>query len=58
MVTMAGRKPSSAESASQFAEEIDALIEFAPNIPSDTMRQRALKLYRQAREYYAVQIGN
>jgi hypothetical protein len=55
MVTLAGKKPTSAASAAQFVDEIDALIEFAPNIPSDAMRQRALKSYNEARRYYAAQ---
>ena len=58
MVTVAGKKPSSATSAAQFVDEIDRLIEFAPNIPSDAMRQRALRLYSQARRYYAAQTVN
>jgi hypothetical protein len=58
MVTVAGKKSTNAASAAQFIDEIDALIEFAPNIPSDAMRQRALKLYNEARRHYAVQAGN
>jgi hypothetical protein len=58
MVTVAGENPTGAASAAQFIDEIDALIEFAPNIPSDAMRQRALRLYSQARQYYAAQAGN
>jgi hypothetical protein len=58
MVSVAGEKPSSATHAARFVGEIDALIQFAPNIPSDSMRQRALKLYDQARQYYAAQIGD
>jgi hypothetical protein len=57
MVTVAGQKPNSAASAAQFVDEIDALIQFAPNIPSDSMRQRALERYRKARQYYAAQAG-
>lgn len=55
MVTVAGRRPRSAECAARFVEEIDALIKFAPNIPSDSMRQRALTLYNEARQYFASQ---
>lgn len=55
MVTVAGKKPSSAVDAAQFIKEIDALIDFASNIPSDSMRKRALKLYHEARRYYAAQ---
>jgi hypothetical protein len=58
MVTVAGRKPTSAATAARFVEEIDALIEFAPNIPSDSMQQRALKAYHEARRYYAAQAGS
>mgnify|MGYP000393910774 CR=1 FL=1 len=38
--------------------EIDALIEFASNIPSNSMRMRAVELYNQARRYYAAQAGS
>jgi hypothetical protein len=58
MVTVAGKKPSSAVHGAQFVEEIDALIEFASNIPSESMRRRAQKLYNQARQYYAAQTGD
>jgi len=58
MVTVAGKKPSSPADAAHFVKEIDALIEFAPNIPSDSMRQRALKLYNEARQYYAAQTND
>lgn len=58
MVTVAGKKPTSATSAAQFVDEIDALIEFAPNIPSDSMQQQALKSYNEARRYYAAQAGD
>ena len=58
MVTVAGKKPTNAASAAQFIDEIDALIEFAPNIPSDAMQQRALKSYNEARRYYAAQAGS
>ena len=57
MVTVAGRKPASATSAGQFVDEIDALIEFAPDIPSRSMQRRALKLYDDARRFYAAQAG-
>jgi hypothetical protein len=55
MVTVSGKRPHSAASAAQFIKEIDALIEFAPNIPSDSMRRRALRMYNEAREYYVAQ---
>jgi len=58
MVTVAGKKPRNSVHAAQFVKEIDALIEFALNIPSDSMRQRALKLYNEARQYYAAQTGD
>jgi hypothetical protein len=57
MVTVEGKRPASAAHAGQFVQEIDGLIEFAPNIPSNSMRQRALKLYNEARQYYAAQTG-
>ena len=58
MVIAAGKRPSSPADAAHFVKEIDALIEFAPNIPSDSMRQRALKLYNEARQYYTAQTGD
>jgi hypothetical protein len=57
MVTVAGKTPADVASAAGFVDEIDALIEFAPNIPSESLRQRALKMYREARKYYAAQTG-
>jgi hypothetical protein len=50
--------PSCAASPEQFVREIDELIELAPNIPSGSMRQRALKRYNEARQYYAAQTGD
>jgi hypothetical protein len=58
MVTVAGKKPSSSASAAQFVAEIDALIEFAPSIPYDPMRQRALEVYKQARQYFVAQASD
>lgn len=55
MVTVAGERPASASSAKQFVNEIDALIQFAPNIPGAMMRQQALELYHEARRYFARQ---
>jgi hypothetical protein len=55
MVTVAGKKPADATSAARFLSEIDALIEFVPNIPSDAMRKRALRLYDEARRYFVAQ---
>lgn len=57
MVTVAGKRPTSATRAARFVDEIDALINFAPNIPSDSMQRRALKRYHQARTYFAAQVG-
>ena len=56
MVTVAGRKPSSARHP-PFLEEIDALIEFAPNIPSSSMRTAGVEALSPMREYYATQTG-
>ncbi len=58
MVSVSGTRPRSAADARRFVEEIDALIRFAPHIRSDSMRQRALKLYGKARRYYAAQTGD
>jgi hypothetical protein len=54
-VTVAGQAPTDAAGASQFVNEIDALIKFVPNIPSPSLRQRALETYHEARRYYAAQ---
>ena len=52
-VTVGGKRPSSAEDAGRFVREIDGLIEYAPRIPTDDLRTRALEEYRKAREYFA-----
>jgi len=58
MVSVSGKRPRSSADARRFVEEIDALIRFAPQIPSDSMRRRALELYGEARRYYAAQTGD
>lgn len=57
VVTVAGRRPTSPGDAARFVREIDALIEFAPRLPSEDLRGRALAAYRKARAYYAAQLA-
>jgi hypothetical protein len=52
-VTVAGKGPRSPGDAARFRAEIDALIEFAPQIPTPELRSRALDAYRKARRYFA-----
>ncbi len=54
-VTVAGRKPASAEDAAALLKEVEALIAFAPRIPSDKIRAQALEEYEKARRFYAAQ---
>jgi hypothetical protein len=53
VVAVAGKRPSSPKDAARFVAEIDALIEFAPNIPTPELRSRSLDVYRKARQYFA-----
>jgi len=53
VVTVAGRRPTSPRDAARFLEEIDALVAFAPNIPTEALRSRSLDIYRKARQYFA-----
>ena len=55
MVTVGGRRPTSPEDAARFVAEIDALIRYAPNIPTQSLRKRALGEYHKARQYFADQ---
>jgi len=52
VVTVAGKGPSSAEDAAVFLKEIDALIDYAPNVP-EPLRAETLKVFHQARAFYA-----
>jgi hypothetical protein len=54
-VTVGGRRPTSATDAARFVKEIDALIAYAPNLPTDETRRRAMAAYRKARAYFARQ---
>ncbi len=54
-VMVAGRGPSSAADAALLLREVDALISFAPNIPSKDLRDEALKEYERARSFYEAQ---
>jgi len=54
-VTVGGRRPTSPSDAGRFVKEIDALVAYAPKLPTDRMRQRAMTAYRKAREYFARQ---
>jgi len=56
-VTVGGKKPSSPADAARFVKEIDALIEYAPNIPTEELRARALAEYDKARKFYAEMAG-
>lgn len=56
-VTIGGRRPRSREDARRFLREIDALIQFAPNIPTEELRARALEVYGKARAYFAGMAG-
>lgn len=52
-VTVGGERPRSAADAERFTREIDALIEFAPNIPGDELRRRSLEVFKKARLYFS-----
>ena len=56
-VTIAGRRPASSADAARFVQEIDALIDHAPKLPTDDLRRRALETYRRARRRFADQAG-
>ena len=55
VVTVGGRRPTSTKDAERFVAEIDALIRYAPNIPTQELRRDALGEYRKARRYFASQ---
>lgn len=52
-VTIAGKRPASPADAAVFLKEIDALIEYAPKIPSEQLRSRSVEAFSKARQYYA-----
>ena len=56
-VTVGGKRPRSAADAKRFVREIDALIQYAPNLPTQALRTRALAAYGKARKYYAQQLS-
>ena len=57
VVTVGGKRPSSSRDAARFLKEIDALIGFAPNIPTDALRSRSLEVFKKARAYFADMAG-
>lgn len=55
VVSIGNRRPRSPTDAARFVAEIDALIDYAPQIPNSELRARALEAYRKARELFAAQ---
>ncbi|HUT35906.1 MAG TPA: CehA/McbA family metallohydrolase [Planctomycetota bacterium] len=56
VVTVGGKRPASGRDAARFVAEIDALVEFAPSIPTPDLRARALEAYANARQFFANQM--
>jgi len=52
-VTVGGKTHRSPRDAARFIKEIDALIAFVPNIPTEGLRSRSLEAFRKARKYFA-----
>ena len=57
VVTLGGKRPSSPTDAARFVQEIDALIAFAPHIPTERLRARSLDAFRKARRYFTAATG-
>jgi len=51
LASVDGKRPSSAADAKRFITEIDALLEFCPNIP-ESMREETIAEFRRARKFY------
>jgi hypothetical protein len=51
-VTLAGQGPSSPEDAALFLEEVDALLDFVPNVP-EPLQAETREVFLEARKFYA-----
>jgi len=53
VITVGGKTHRLPRDAARFSKEIDALIAFVPNIPTDALRVRSAEAFRKARRYFA-----